>query len=833
MFRFVASSLILVSFPAVIFSGDWTMHRGNAGRTGYTSDALPTKLTLQWQYRSAHAPQPAWPRDPRMEFDRAFHTVIADGTLFFGSSVDGTIRAMDAATGKPKWTFFTQGPVRFAPVVWKDRLFAVSDDGNLYALSANDGKLLWKKRGGPSDDRILGNGRIISRWPARGGVVVKDGIVYFAAGIWQSEKIFLYALDPNNGKVHWVNDSSGGIYMAQPHGGAFAKSGVSAQGYLAVDDDKIYVATGRAVPAAFRRKDGKFLYYRLQANGHLGGTPTTVLGRFVYNRGAAFLTENGVVRTKLGNGPVAQFSGGILHHNGRRLVAMKQVRRKTRDRKGKEVIIDDHSRLWQIDGVPGGISLIVAGTTAISGREKQVSLIDLKTRNAVASLPVDGIPYGLAVAGGKLYVSTDTGSIYCFGAKSPNGGPVNVTDGNRRKIDADAVYLDAAKQIVAKSKIVEGYCVDLGCGDGSLAIALAGMTKLRIIAIDSDPQQVALARKRLQAAGLYGNRVMVILADPNNSQLPKYVANLVVSGRSVIDGAQAAGKKERRRLQRPWGGVACIGKPGAMTINVRGALKNAGDWSHLYSNAANTMNSEDDIKGPLTMLWFGDVGLELPQRHGRGPSQLFHKGRLFAEGMDELRGVDAYNGRTLWSFPLKGVLAPYDADHIVGTSQTGSNFCAAGDSVYVRHNGVCYRIDAATGKVLGTFTAPKRKDGKPSRWGYIAVEGGVLFGSVVNENHIVRHAWRRADKQMKHLFTESDFLFAMDAKTGTLLWRYDAEHSIRHNAIAIGDGRVFLIDRPLAKNDRPDRVAKRRGKKTAKKSGAAHPTGKLAGLDET
>ena len=402
MFRFVASSLILVSFPAVIFSGDWTMHRGNAGRTGYTSDALPTKLTLQWRYRSAHAPQPAWPRDPRMEFDRAFHTVIADGTLFFGSSVDGTIRAMDAATGKPKWTFFTQGPVRFAPVVWKDRLFAVSDDGNLYALSANDGKLLWKKRGGPSDDRILGNGRIISRWPARGGVVVKDGIVYFAAGIWQSEKIFLYALDPNSGKVHWVNDSSGGIYMAQPHGGAFAKSGVSAQGYLAVDDDKIYVATGRAVPAAFRRKDGKFLYYRLQANGHLGGTPTTVLGRFVYNRGAAFLTENGVVRTKLGNGPVAQFSGGILHHNGSRLVAMKQVRRKTRDRKGKEVIIDDHSRLWQIDGVPGGISLIVAGTTAISGREKQVSLIDLKTRKAVSSLPVDGIPYGLAVAGGKL-----------------------------------------------------------------------------------------------------------------------------------------------------------------------------------------------------------------------------------------------------------------------------------------------------------------------------------------------------------------------------------------------------------------------------------------------
>ena len=80
---------------------------------------------------------------------------------------------------------------------------------------------------------------------------------------------------------------------------------------------------------------------------------------------------------------------------------MKQVRSKTRDRKGKEVIIDDHSRLWQIDGVPGGISLIVAGTTAISGRENQVSLTDVNTRKAVSSRPVDAIPYALAAAAGQ------------------------------------------------------------------------------------------------------------------------------------------------------------------------------------------------------------------------------------------------------------------------------------------------------------------------------------------------------------------------------------------------------------------------------------------------
>ena len=38
--------------------------------------------------------------------------------------------------------------------------------------------------------------------------------------------------------------------------------------------------------------------------------------------------------------------------------------------------------------------------------------------------------------------------------------------------------------------------------------------------------------------------------------------------------------------------------------------------------------------------------------------------------------------------------------------------------------------------------------------------------------------------------------------SGEFRWRYDAERAIRHNAIAIGGGRVYLIDRPVAMFDR-------------------------------
>ena len=48
---------------------------------------------------------------------------------------------------------------------------------------------------------IMGNDRLISRWPARGGAVVIDDTVYFAAGIWQSDGVFIHALDAKTGDL--------------------------------------------------------------------------------------------------------------------------------------------------------------------------------------------------------------------------------------------------------------------------------------------------------------------------------------------------------------------------------------------------------------------------------------------------------------------------------------------------------------------------------------------------------------------------------------------------------------------------------------------------------
>ena len=793
-------------------AANWPAYRGDAQRSGYTADELPAKLALHWSSQSQHAPQPAWPRSTRLTYDRVNHCVIADGRVFSGDSVTGKVQALDLKTGKRLWEFYTEGPVRFAPVVWRDQLFVASDDGHLYALDVDQGALKWKRRGGPSDKMVVGNERVISKWPARGAPVVSGDIVYFAAGIWPSDGIFLYALNAKTGEQIWSNKDSGQIYMPQPHGGANANSGISAQGYLTLAGDHLLVPAGRAVPASMDRRSGKFEYFHLQKNRKEGGGDTVVVNDLFLNSGVIFQASDGQAIGKSAGGQTAATGDGLVQAGKGSISRYQWVEKETADRKGKMVRTKGLKKVWAVKIKHPSSGLVIAGQKIISGSNGFVDVFDLASGKMLWTAPVKGVAYGLAVSDGHLIVSTDQGKIYSFGSAAELPAGLEQPREAKTPFSADSLAAKMAEEIISQSKIDHGYCFDIGCGDGALAYEIVNRSKLRVVAIESDPKLVAEARKNLTAAGVYGTRVTVLHRPLDQTGCPNKVANLIVSSRSMNAGEEGPSITEAKRLQRPYGGVICYGKPGQLITKRRGVIKGAGEWTHQYADAANSLCSDDKlVNGQLGMLWYRDFDFVIPSRHGRGPAPLFSNGRLFHEGNDGLIAVDAFNGHELWRFQIKGVLKAYDGDELMGASGTGSNYCLGDNFVFIRHEQKCFQLDASTGQLVRTFEVPPPKEGstkadpkkaKAQPWGYIAFHDGAIIGSAADPEHVVAYRYHQSTGDMSKQLTESNRLFAFDVKTGRLKWQHDSKDSFRHNAIAIADDKIYLIDRPLADFDR-------------------------------
>ena len=202
----LALAIVACLLTAPLQAGDWPQFRYDAGRTAASPHELPAELQLRWT-RTLPAPRPAFPQEVRLAYDASYEPVVLGHTMFVPSMVTDSVTALDTETGAERWRFIAEGPVRFAPVAWEGKVYFVSDDGYLYCLN-DDGSLRWKFRGLPEgrrDRKVLGHGRLVSLWPARGGPVLADGVVYFAAGLWPTEGVFVHALDAESGKAVWSN----------------------------------------------------------------------------------------------------------------------------------------------------------------------------------------------------------------------------------------------------------------------------------------------------------------------------------------------------------------------------------------------------------------------------------------------------------------------------------------------------------------------------------------------------------------------------------------------------------------------------------------------------
>jgi outer membrane protein assembly factor BamB len=239
---------------------------------------------------------------------------------------------------------------------------------------------------------------------------------------------------------------------------------------------------------------------------------------------------------------------------------------------------------------------------------------------------------------------------------------------------------------------------------------------------------------------------------------------------------------------------ATLSTSGDWSILKRAALPGAADWSHQYGNAANTSSNNDErIKGGLSVLWYGDPGPgKMVNRHNGAVGPISVNGRLFIQGDTTVMAYDAYNGEQLWEVENPGAIR----DGLKAAREPG-NMAATHDSLFVVAEEKCLQFDAATGKIRHTYEVPGTKPKEERQWGYIATQDGLLYGTATDRKALTEERKRRG----LTVADSTDKIFAFDVQTGKLRWEYEGKH-ISHVSIAIGDGRVFLIDSTLTPEQR-------------------------------
>lgn len=145
----------------------WPMYRHDPARSGSTKSNVPSDLKRAWQTDLGGT---------------LSSVVVADGKLFVAQVDAHTVHALDAESGKQRWSYTVGGRVDSPPTIHEGRVLFGSADGCVYCLRAADGALAWRFRAGPEDRRIVAFGRLESVWPVPGSVLVGGDVAYFAAG---------------------------------------------------------------------------------------------------------------------------------------------------------------------------------------------------------------------------------------------------------------------------------------------------------------------------------------------------------------------------------------------------------------------------------------------------------------------------------------------------------------------------------------------------------------------------------------------------------------------------------------------------------------------------
>ena len=340
--------------------------------------------------------------------------------------------------------------------------------------------------------------------------------------------------------------------------------------------------------------------------------------------------------------------------------------------------------------------------------------------------------------------------------------------------------------LVSKIGTSRGVCVVLGDPQGSLALELARATELTIFLQLQREQDVAAARKQVDAAGLLGTRVYVQKGSAAHINLADDLADAVIVGET----AAAMPREELLRVLRP-AGKALVGE----TELVKPFAPGTDEWTHPYHGPDNNPMSSDQVarRPYLTHFMVEPWYCPLSQMTVISGGRMFKvfgdrsSARPQEQLLNKLLAMSAFNGTILW----KRDLTP-------GFMVHRNTLAATPDTLFLADDKSCLLLDAATGQVRREIVVPEGLSDGPV-WKWLAVEGGVLYALVGASEKAdeplrgdrIRGAGWPWWKINEYEFGFGRTLLAIDPATSRVLWSHRETDRIDGRALCLKGGRLY------------------------------------------
>jgi outer membrane protein assembly factor BamB len=391
-----------------VTNSDWPQYKKDNYRSGNSSINLDLETQGEaWVYKAPQKPVPAWygpakedayavsgPLPSMRDYDLSYYPIIVGSNLYYGSSADDAVHCINAGNGKEKWQFTTNGPIRIAPTYHNGNLYFGSDDGFVYCVDARKGKLVWQFSPSPKNhQKVLNNGRLISFWPIRTGVLMENGIAYFGASMLPWKQSYVCAINIETGKTDIA-----GTYVTEHY-----DMNMTLEGSMASTGSMLIQPQGRISPAFLDKNTGG-------KKGQLAGTG----GCFVLvtpDRNIVHGNESRFI--SIIEAPIEKQPEFMTFKDGKEMVVKGDTSYVLNETSIAAYHRDTKKLLWLRRNYQAH-RIIISGDVLFAGGTDKIYGISTKNGLPIWEAKVDGTIYALSVANNALYASTSEGNIYCF-----------------------------------------------------------------------------------------------------------------------------------------------------------------------------------------------------------------------------------------------------------------------------------------------------------------------------------------------------------------------------------------------------------------------------------